>query len=336
MKITKYSGNPILRPNPNNQWENFCVLNPAVIYDDESKKFIMLYRAAGDDYEHYIRFGLAKSDDGFHFERCSDLPAMDADFEDADGGCIEDPRIVKIDGVFYITYAGKPYYPARYWNPEDVVRRNEERYHWPDSAPKFLKDSHTTTYLAATTDFTWYKRCGRITDSRYDDRDVVIFPEKVGGKFVRISRPKCDDEPPAVWIAFGDDLMEWDAPKKLFKGEQEWERGRIGAGCPPIKTKDGWLLLYHGVSEKDEFYRVGFVLLDLNDPTKILARTKDFVMEPEFDYEINGIWTGCVFPTGIVEKDGLVYMYYGCADKFVAVATVPLDELLTHMQTQKL
>ena len=94
--------------------------------------------------------------------------------------------------------------------------------------------------------------------------------------------------------------------------------------------------MYHGVSEKDEFYRVGFVLLDLNDPTKILARTKDFVMEPEFDYEINGIWTGCVFPTGIVEKDGLVYMYYGCADKFVAVATVPLDELLAHMQTQKL
>ena len=335
MKIIKYSGNPILKPNADNQWENLCVLNPAVIYDDEQKKFVMLYRAAGDDYEHFIRLGLAVSDDGFHFERVSDKPAMDVDEDDADGGCIEDPRIIKMDGVYYITYAGKPYYPARYWIPEMVKRRNEERFHWPQSGPTFVRDSHTTTYLAATTDFKRFKRLGRITDSRYDDRDVVIFPEKVGGKFVRISRPKCDEQAPAVWISFGDDLMEWDAPTKLFSGVEDWEKERIGAGCPPIKTKDGWLLLYHGVSCIDQYYRVGFVLLDLEDPTKILARTKDFVMEPEFDYEVNGLWTGCVFPTGIVEKDGLLYIYYGCADKYVAVATVPMEELLSYMNGLK-
>lgn len=335
MKITKYSGNPILKSNISNQWENLCVLNPAVIYDDEQKKFVMLYRAAGDDYEHFIRLGLAVSDDGFHFERVSDKPAMDVDNDDADGGCIEDPRIIKMDGVYYITYAGKPYYPARYWIPEEVQKRNRDRFQWPQSGPTFVRDSHTTTYLAATTDFKKYKRLGRITDSRYDDRDVVIFPEKVGGKFVRISRPKCDDQAPAVWITFSDDLMEWGAPTKLFSGVEEWEQDRIGAGCPPIKTKDGWLLLYHGVSGVDQYYRVGCVLLDLEDPTKILARTKDYIMEPEFDYEINGLWTGCVFPTGIVEKDGLLYIYYGCADKYVAVATVPLDELVEYMRSLK-
>ena len=335
MNIIKYGGNPILRPNTVNQWENLCVLNPAVIYDDEHKKFVMLYRAAGDDYKHLIRLGLAMSDDGFHFERISDKPAMDVDEDDADGGCIEDPRIIKMDGVYYITYAGKPYYPARYWIPEMVKRRNEERFKWPQSAPTFVRDSHTTTFLAATVDFKKFKRLGRITDSRYDDRDVVIFPEKVGGKFVRISRPKCDDQAPSVWISFGDDLMEWDAPAKLFSGVEDWEKERIGAGCPPIKTKDGWLLFYHGVSCVDQYYRVGIVLLDLEDPTNILARTKDYVMEPKFDYELDGLWSGCVFPTGVVEKEGILYIYYGCADKYVAVATVSLEEVLEYMNALK-
>ena len=336
MKINKYVGNPILKPNPANAWENLCVLNPGVIYDEENERFVMLYRAAGDDWEHYIRLGLAVSKDGFNFERVSDVPAMEVDPEDADGGCIEDPRIVKIDTHYYITYAGKAFYPGRYWNIEEWKQVQREREVQPETAPALLRKGLTTTYLACTNDFKTYKRLGRITDTRYDDRDVVIFPEKINGQFVKISRPKRDDKAPAIWITYSDDLLEWGEPTKLFWGLEEWEAERIGASCPPIRTKDGWLLIYHGVSSADQYYRVGMVMLDLENPSKILARTKDFVMEPEFDYERNGLWTGCVFPTGIVEKDGLLYIYYGCADTFVAVATVPLEDVLEHMQKCKL
>ena len=184
MKFERYDGNPILKPN-GNAWEDLCVLNPGVVINKKTGKVEMLYRAAGNDFEHYIRFGLAESDDGVHFNRVSDKPAMDVNAEYSDGGCIEDPRIVEIDGIYYITYAGRPFAPGRYWIPEDYKKFKESREKWPESAPWLLRNE-TVTFLACTKDFKNYKRLGRITDSRYDDRDVVLFPEKVNGKFVMI------------------------------------------------------------------------------------------------------------------------------------------------------
>ena len=104
-KFTRYAGNPILKPNANNQWENLCVLNPAVVFDDKTNKFVMIYRAGGDEIKHNIRLGLAVSDDGYNFVRQSDEPIFDVDENDADGGCVEDPRVVNIDGIYYMTYA---------------------------------------------------------------------------------------------------------------------------------------------------------------------------------------------------------------------------------------
>ena len=334
MKFERCRENPVLKPN-GNAWEDLCVLNPGVIIEKATGKIKMLYRAAGNDFEHLIRLGIAESDDGIHFRRLSDKPAMDVCRDDADGGCLEDPRIVEIDGVYYITYAGRPFAPGRYWVEEDFKKIKAEREKWPDSAPWLLRNE-TVTYLACTKDFKSYKRLGRITDSRYDDRDVVLFPEKINGKFVMLSRPKRDDEAPSVWISYGDDMLEWGEPKKLFAGKESWEGDRIGAGCPPIKTEDGWLLIYHGVSEEDHYYRVGMIMLDLENPSKIIARTKDFVFEPEEDYETDGIWTGCVFPTGIIEKDGKYFIYYGCADKYVSLATVDKKELLAYMKSCKI
>lgn len=330
MNFERCKENPILKPN-NNVWEDLCVLNPGVIIEKSTGKIKMLYRAAGNDFEHLIRLGIAESDDGIHFTRLSDEPAMDVHRDEADGGCLEDPRIVEIDGVYYITYAGRPFAPGRYWVEEDFKKIKASREKWPETAPWLLRNE-TVTYLACTKDFKTYKRLGRITDSRYDDRDVVIFPEKINGKFVMLSRPKRDEFAPSIWISYSDDLIEWGEPKKLFSGVEGWEKDRIGAGCPPIKTEDGWLLIYHGVSGEDHYYRVGMVMLDLNDPSKIIARTKDFVFEPQEEYETDGIWTGCVFPTGIIEKDGKYYIYYGCADKFVSLATVDKKQVLEHMR----
>ena len=105
MKFTKYEGNPILTPNPANAWEERCVLNPAVVYDGE--KFIMLYRAAGNDKRHQIRLGLAESRDGKHFTRVGNAPVFEGHRDEPDGGCVEDPRLVKMGDLYLLTYAAR-------------------------------------------------------------------------------------------------------------------------------------------------------------------------------------------------------------------------------------
>lgn len=332
MKLNKHPANPILKPNPDNVWESCCVLNPAVVYDDERDKFVMLYRAAGNDEAHVIHLGLAESDDGVNFIRLYDKPVMAAEPDYPDGGALEDPRMVKLDGRYFITYAAESYSPGKYWEGGGWDYR---RKHWPENLqtlPKTIRDFTSVTHLAFTDDFKSFKRLGRITDSRYDDRDVVLFPERIGGKYVRISRPKRDDKVPCLWITYSDDLLEWGEPTKFIEPVQWWEMLKMGASCPPIRTKDGWLLVYHGVDVEDQIYRVGFALLDSEHPEKVLARTANFVMEPEYDYETQGIYNGCVFPTGIVERDGLLYIYYGCADRYVGLATVRLDDVLEEMK----
>lgn len=337
MKLKKYLGNPILSANPDSNWDNFCVLNPAVVYDERQQKFIMLYRAAGDDVEHVMRLGLATSDDGIHFERASKDPVFAADPNGEDGAGPEDPRLVKMGDVYYLTYAAKPYFVGRYWLDEpDRYTKDFPKEPAPEMAPTFLEKRHTVTYLAYTRDFRTFKKCGRITDSRYDDRDCVLFPEKVNGKFVKIERPYCDGPNPSIWISYGDDLMEWEKPELLYRvGQEDWESERVGAGCPPLKTDQGWLFLYHGVSKKDHLYRVGLMLLDLLNPSKILAKTKHYVMEPELPFEFSEMYPGCVFPTGWVEKDGTLYIYYGCGDRYVSLATTTIKEILEELSKKE-
>ncbi len=339
MKLIKYENNPILKPNPAVPWEDRCVLNPAVIYDDKSGEFVMLYRAAGNDARHQIKFGLATSKDGINFTRKSDKPIFEGDHSEPDGGCVEDPRLMKIGDMYYMTYAARAYAPGRYWLEEYVEGVTKAPMYLDetdvrgDEIPLFAKDNITVTYLAATKDFFKYKKFGRITEPTVDNRDVFLFPEKIGGKYVMIGRPKFKDarvKMPSIWIYFGDDLIDFGAPELLMTGKEWWETQRMGGGTPPIKTEHGWFMLYHGVDDKG-IYRVGAVLLDLKDPRKIVARTKDFLMEPEEIYETCGIYEGCVFPTGTVVKDGTLYVYYGTADTYIGLATADFDDLLKYL-----
>ena len=333
MKLKKYANNPILTKNPANQWEELCVLNPAVIFNDEDKTFYMLYRAAGNDAQHYIYLGLAKSKDGIHFKRESDKPLISGDPNGIDAGGCEDPRLIKMGDYFYLTYASRPFPPGQYW------REDKEYFGFqPQYGPKVLIYNNTLTHLAISKDLRHWKKLGPITDAHCDDRDVVIFPETINGKFYMLSRAseRCgegyENENPAIWISSSDDLLRYDEYSLLMKGEEDWESKKIGISTPPIKTKDGWLVFYHGVSKKDDAYRVGAILLDLNDPTKILRRTKDFIMEPEAEYETNGYYNGCVFPTAVVKKDELLYIYYGAGDKVICLATVKEEELLKYLK----
>lgn len=332
-KLTKYDRNPILKANPANDWESLCVLNPAVVYDDREGLFKMLYRAAGNDEAHRITLGLAVSTDGKTFTRRFDSPVLEPDENGADGGGCEDPRLVKMGEYYYLTYASRTFLPGQYWLLDKAKKYGFK----PENGPAFLNTNGSVTHLAITKDLINFKKLGRMTDSRLDNRDAFIFPEKIGGKYYMLHRPMEYVGPeygckvPSIWLSSSDDLSEWDNGSLFATAEQSWESKKLGGSCPPIRTDKGWLLLYHGVDEADDAYRVGAFLLDLNDPAKILARTKDFIMEPEFDYETSGYYNGCVFPCGNVVVGDTLYVYYGAADKYCCLATCNLGELLEYL-----
>ena len=332
MKLKKFEGNPILSPNDENDWESLVTCNPGVYYD--KGVFYMLYRAAGNDHDHVIRLGLATSKDGFNFERASDSPVFGPGENNFDSGCVEDPRIVKYDDDYYVTYAFRPFPPGQYWRfGHDEVKLPESGPHTPAAIARNLGN----TGLAVTKDFRSFRRLGRITSPVLDDRDVILFPEKVNGQYVMLHRPKeyvggeHGVKYPSIWMKFSDDLLNWEEKEShlLLSGiEGSWEE-KIGGSTPPLKTPHGWLLIYHGVENGGRgYYRAGAVLLDLENPLKIIAKAPGFILEPEFAYETEGYYKGCVFPTGNVILDETLYVYYGGADKYVGVATCNVEELI--------
>lgn len=334
VKFERYAGNPILSPNPANAWESLVTTNPGAWYDEERGEVNMLYRAAGHDEEHVIHFGLARSKDGFHFERASDLPVFSPSLDGFDAGCVEDPRIVKMGEWYYVTYAARPFHVGKYWG--GGTYRDWQR---PAEAPLLLRENATSTGLAMTRDFKSWIRAGRLSHPLLDDRDVILFPEKVGGKFVMLHRP-CDwvgpqygTEHPAIWISSSEDLLGnfGDHSRLLAKAQFPWEC-KIGGSTPPIKTAHGWLTIYHAVGP-DKYYRLGAFLLDLDDPSRVLYRTRDWLMQPEADYEIDGFYEGVVFPCGNVVIGDTLFLYYGGADRFVGVATCPLQQLIDYLLT---
>jgi len=330
MKLTKYKGNPVLSPNPDNDWESLVVCNPGVWY--EEGVFYMLYRAAGHDAEHFIHIGLAVSDNGTDFRRVSGRPVLSPDIHSFDGGACEDPRIVKMGDEYYVTYAFRPYPPGQYWKYDyDGVRGHDHGPH----APSCLRNNIGNTALAVSRDLHTFKKVGRLTRPGVDDRDVILFPEKINGHYYMLHRPKdyvgasYGTDHPSIWIQQSDDLMDWNHETRLLlKGEQWWEK-KVGGNTPPIRTDEGWLMLYHGVD--DQFvYRVGACLLDLEDPSRILYRAKDHIMEPETEIEKNGLYRwGVVFPTGNVLVGDTLYVYYGASDQWVCLATCNIHELVS-------
>ena len=141
---------------------------------------------------------------------------------------------------------------------------------------------------------------------------------------------------PSIWMKFSDDLLEWENSRSyiLIEGRPDsWEE-KIGGGAPPLKTDAGWLVIYHGVEHGGTgYYRAGALLLDLENPLKVLARTPDPILEPEYEYETKGFYSGCVFPTGNMIVDGTLYVYYGAADRNVGVATCKIDDLLDYLES---
>lgn len=331
MQLKKYEKNPVLAPNPARSWESLVATNPGAWYDEEKGEVLMLYRAAGEDAEHRVNLALAVSKNGYDFHRVSEQPLFAQTPGSWDGGSIEDPRIVKMDGWYFVTYAAVPCPPGRYW----LNGGRQTPQGLPPKAPFILRENETRTGLAITQDFKTIYRPGYLTDATVDDRDVIIFPEKVGGKFVTLHRPmqwvgpQYGTEAPAIWIAFSDDLLQHKTPVLLAKAQYGWEV-KIGGSAPPIKTPYGWFMLYHAVGP-DEQYRVGAMLLDLHDPARVTHRLPEPILVPEENYECKGIYPGICFPCGNIIMDGTLFVYYGGADQYVGVATCRFDDLLQEL-----
>ena len=335
MKLTRYPGNPILSPHPDHPWEDLAVFNPAAWYDEEKREVLLLYRAAESHPEYKCYFGLAKSKDGYHFERVSDQPVLSPSIEGFDGATIQDPRMVKIGEYFYVTYACRHYPFGQFWIPKDKPRY--VRPVCPPDFPRYLRINATLTGLCITKDFKTWIRAGTLTDPLLDDRDVILFPEKVGGKYVMIHRPlewvgpEYGTDEACAWIAFADDLMGFRKSTLLIKNKFPWEVYKLGVNTPPIKTPHGWFTIYHAVGT-DKHYRLGALLLDLENPAKVLHRTPDWLMEAAADYELEGYYRGVCFPCGAVVIDGTLLVYYGGADKYCAVATCDFTQLIDHLR----
>ena len=237
---------------------------------------------------------VARSRDGRHFT-IDDTPAlMPAEWYEEFG--VEDPHITMIGDTYWITAVG-------------------------------VCSLGVSAVLYSTKDFVEFDRHGVIFPC--DNRDVVIFPEKIDGDYVALHRPMSCFSNPAIWTATSRDLVNWGSHRFLLKSRPgQGDNSRVGASTVPIKTERGWLEIFHGATAVNE-YCLGTVLLALDDPLRIIARGDEPVLAPDEPYEKDGLVSNIIFSCGCVERDGKVLVYYGAGDRCIAGAETTVDKLLT-------
>ncbi|MBI2621667.1 MAG: hypothetical protein HYW63_03440 [Candidatus Levybacteria bacterium] len=324
--LQKSAHNPILSPDPKNGWESLAVFNPAAYYDEDKKKLHLMYRAVGSNWRSV--FGHATSDDGITINSKSNLPAYvpRSSFEGQEvmfnpnsqftsgpgaGGC-EDPRLTKIGDKVYLTYVAYDGWSQPRVGLSSIAYDDFITESWNWSPPVIIS------------------KPGVI------DKNAVIFPEKIRGKYVIMHRIF-----PDILIDFVDSL-DFDG-QTFLKGEFKisprsfgWDSRKIGAGPPPIKTKEGWLLIYHAVDDaKSHQYQIGAMILDLLDPTKVICRSSQPLISPTNWYENEGYKSGVVYPCGAALIDRKLHVYYGGADTYICVATAPFDSFLNTLKAER-
>lgn len=305
MQLLRYSGNPIISPALEVDWQAFATFNPAAVYANNIVHIV--FRAQSLNGTSVMGYG--SSMDGFFVDDLLDEPIYypreafeKKKNETGNSGC-EDPRITQIDDTFCMVYTAfdgvnPPRVAMTTIKIEDFLNHK-----WNWSTPQLISPPAT------------------------DDKDACIVKRK-DGKYLAFHRLGYD-----IWLDIRDNLnfadSNWLGGRVLAHPRQDkWDNVKVGISAPPIETEHGWLLIYHGVNDPGSVYKVGAMLLDYNDPFNILARTDEPIIEPMMDYEKIGTVPNVVFPCGAVVKDGKLFVYYGGADKYVGVATIPMNSLL--------
>jgi predicted GH43/DUF377 family glycosyl hydrolase len=293
----RYDKNPILSSN-NVPYPCNTVFNAAAC--KFQNQYLLLLRI--EDLKGHSHLTLARSGDGYQFEVDAQpwiTPSDDPHYEPYERFGVEDPRITSMGDNFYITYTA--YGP---FGPRVGIGR--------------------------TQDFVSFERISLATE--VDNKDAILFPEKIDGNYVMIDRPGgMGGQAGTIWMTYSKDLIHWGRSRAILGPEPGWGPAKLGISTPPLKTDRGWLTLYHGVRETaaGHLYRVGAMLLDQNDPSIVIGYTPHFIFGPEEWYERTGDVPNVVFPCGIVlEADNTLKMYYGAADTCIAVAETKLADIL--------
>lgn len=309
LSLKRFEKNPILEPIPEHPWEAKLVFNPAAVY--ENNKVHLIYRAMSHD--NTSVFGYAASSDGLNIDERLEEPiyvpreSFEQKMRPGNSGC-EDPRVTRIGDTLYMLYTAFDGV-----NPTRVAMTSIE-----------LKD-----FLEKR--WNWKKPI-LISPPGIGDKDACIFPEKVNDKYIIYHRFKN-----SIHISFVDSL-DFREGQWLAEGDWlqprwgKWDGEKIGIASPPIKTELGWILLYHGVSHRDLYYRVGAILLNLKNPVQIISRIDYPIFEPDVDYELIGEVPNVVFPCGAVVIEKNLYVYYGGADRVIGVATIGIEQLLSEFK----
>jgi predicted GH43/DUF377 family glycosyl hydrolase len=329
--LQRFSQNPILTPMEDFLWEKEAVFNPAAFYD--KGRVHLLYRAIGP--EGISRIGYASSVDGIHFDERLPYPIYEArgGFTESTArrlhgpagydmiaypsgggwGGVEDPRIVKIDDRLYMTFVAFDGWGFVRMAFTSISTKDFFRKIWKWRTPSLISPP------------------GEI------HKNWVLFPEKLDGKYAVLHSIS-----PSVSIAYVDSLEEFDDENVFIKSQYKksgrdghWDSWVRGVGPPPIKTKHGWLVLYHAMDNNDpNRYKIGAMILDKHDPTKILYRSDEPLLEPDHWYENDGK-PGVVYSCGAVVLDDDLIIYYGGGDKVIAAAKINLEHFIQNLIAHK-
>ncbi|MBC8449142.1 MAG: glycosidase [Chloroflexi bacterium] len=306
MKLERYAVNPVMLPDPASDWECYNVFNPSVIC--HNGLFHMHYRAQGLDW--VSRIGYAVSEDGVYWNRLRRPVLEPVDGSDSRG--VEDPRVVELDGVFYMTYTA---YGREFHGQGE---------------PTHLGGGILPMIARSTNLITW-ERLGPIVRGE-DNKDHVLFPRQIGDRYAALHRRW-----PQVWLAYSDDLLTWrEEDMAPIYGPRDddpdaWDHKSVGSNGVPIETEQGWLLINHGYNE-DHVYKFGVCLVDLDDPSKVIRRPRRAIFWPEELWELRGDVPNVVFSNANPVVEGAVYVYYGGGDHVIGLATCQLDELLNFVR----
>lgn len=301
LPLWRYSKNPVIRRNINSVIDR--TFNSSVV--PFNGEFIGVFR--GDKRDGCPRLFLGRSKDGIKFE----IEELPINFVDEDSGLDAntdwqyDPRLIKIDDLYYIVWCD-----------------------YFDGA---------TIAIAYTSDFVTFKKI----DHPFlpNNRNGVLFPKKINGRYCMLSRPSDLGHTPFgdIFLSYSKDLRYWGDHKLLMtKGWAWWTSLKIGGGPAPIELDDGWLIIIHGVAQtcNGYVYSVGAIIVDKEDVTKVKYRCNDYLLTPEESYEINGFVPNVVFPTSVLidGETGRIAMYYGAADTYTCLAFGRIDEIVDYVK----
>ncbi|MDP1689151.1 MAG: hypothetical protein Q8L47_03410 [bacterium] len=341
--FTRSKNNPILKPNPENPWESLKVYNPGAIYEDET--YNLFYRAMGNDWVSSI--GHATSQDGENFTRVSSTPILAAEFDYEKKG-LEDPRVIKVADNYFMAHTAYDGDCARL-----ALATSRDLKVWEKHGP-IQKEWDWIKHIS------WLKYFKELVKARFHlqrnwSKAGAIFPEIINGKYFLFFGDH------HIWLSTSSDSLNWEIPQTPFLKARPapfFDNAFIEMGPPPIITTKGWLVLYHGVDYKF-VYRLGFLLLDLNDPTKILYRSTEPIFEPQEPYELKGIvdilpggykqmenmspeelktfinkmdklgkMPRVAFVNGAVLIGDTLRIYYGASDSVICTATANINDIL--------